>query len=113
MKKVVIHIMASTGIIVLALSVVALLYGGKAIFIHTIFEIAVLSTMMHLGFLMTHRLGNAGHQLYPVDDTDTGRCFPLVSEHTCMGINHYGFRDLFGWLSHGSIPDERRGQDDQ
>ena len=56
MKIVVIHIMASTGIIVLALSVVALLYGGKAIFIHTIFEIAVLSTMMHLGFLMTHRL---------------------------------------------------------
>lgn len=56
MKKVVIHIMASTGIILLALSVVALLYGGKAIFINTIFEITVLSTLMHLGFLVTHRL---------------------------------------------------------
>ncbi|MDC7289289.1 DUF3021 family protein [Blautia schinkii] len=56
MKKVVIHIMASTGIILLALSFVALLYGGKAIFINTIFEITVLSTLMHLGFLVTHRL---------------------------------------------------------
>lgn len=56
MKKIVIHIMASTGIIVLALSVVALLYGGKAVFIHTILEIAVLSTLMHLGFFVTHRL---------------------------------------------------------
>lgn len=56
MKKVVLNIMASTGIILLVLSAVALMYGGKAICINTIFEVAVLSILMHCGFVVTHRL---------------------------------------------------------
>lgn len=56
MKKAAINIMASTGIILLVLSAVAAMYGGKAICINTIFEIAVLSILIHCGFIVTHRL---------------------------------------------------------
>lgn len=55
MKKVVINILASTGIILLVLSIVAMMYGGKAICINTIFEVTMLSAFMHLGFLVLHR----------------------------------------------------------
>lgn len=55
MKKVVINIMASTGIILLVLSVVAAMYGGKAICINTIFEVTLLSILIHSGFMVTHR----------------------------------------------------------
>ena len=56
MKKAAINIMASTGIILLVLSAVAAMYGGKAICINTIFEIAMLSILIHCGFIVTHRL---------------------------------------------------------
>ena len=56
MKKAAISIMASTGIILLVLSAVAAMYGGKAICINTIFEIAMLSILIHCGFIVTHRL---------------------------------------------------------
>lgn len=56
MKKAAINIMASTGIILFVLSAVAAMYGGKAICINTIFEIAMLSILIHCGFIVTHRL---------------------------------------------------------
>lgn len=56
MKKLVLNIMASNGITLLVFSVIATLYGGKAICIDTIFQIAVLNILMHLGFIVTHKI---------------------------------------------------------
>lgn len=55
MKKTVLNIMASIGIILIVLSVIAMMYGGKAICINTIFEVTLLSALMHLGFILIHR----------------------------------------------------------
>ena len=55
MKKNIINIMASTGIILLVLSIVAVMYGGRAICINTICEVAMLSIFIHSGLSMIHR----------------------------------------------------------
>lgn len=62
MKKIVLNIMALTGITLLVLSVIARIYGGNAICIDTIFQITVLSTLIQLGFLLTHRFDSQ----YPI-----------------------------------------------
>lgn len=74
MKKNVINIMASTGIILLVLSAVAAMYGGKAICINTIFEVTMLSILIHLGFLVTHRFDIQ----YPVLEIITDISYTLV-----------------------------------
>ena len=121
MKKVVINILASIGIILLVLSGVATMYGGKAICINTIFEITALSAFMHLGFTVTHRFD----MQYPVLEVLTdiiytmvitpymGCCFSLVSEYPYMGISAYGFVIyLVGYLI-DLYRTKRRGQDDK
>ena len=74
MKKVIINILASIGIILLVLSGVATMYGGKAICINTIFEIATLSAFMHLGFTVAHRFDIQ----YPVLEVLTDIIYTMV-----------------------------------
>lgn len=74
MKKVVLNMMASTGIILLVLSVVAMMYGGKAICINTIFEVTMLSILIHLGFLVIRRIDIQ----YPVLEIMTDISYTLI-----------------------------------
>lgn len=85
MKKVVINILASIGIILLVLSGVATMYGGKAICINTIFEITALSAFMHLGFTVTHRFD----MQYPVLEVLTDIIYTMVTTLTWGAVFHW------------------------
>lgn len=52
MKKLISNILATTGIVLLVLSVVALCYGGTAIFINTVFQILVVNTVVYFGLYL-------------------------------------------------------------
>ncbi len=52
MKKMISNILATTGIVLLVLSVVALCYGGTVIFINTVFQILVVNTVVYLGLYL-------------------------------------------------------------
>ena len=52
MKKIISNILATTGIVLLVLSVVALAYGGTVIFINTIFQILAVNTVVYLGLYL-------------------------------------------------------------
>ena len=49
MKKMISNILATTGIVLLVLAVVALCYGGTAIFINTVFQILAVNTVVYFG----------------------------------------------------------------
>ena len=52
MKKLISNILATTGIVLLVLAVVALCYGETAIFINTIFQILAVNTVVYLGLYL-------------------------------------------------------------
>ena len=52
MKKIISNILATTGIVLLVLSIVALCYGGTVIFINTIFQILAVNTVVYLGLYL-------------------------------------------------------------
>lgn len=56
MKKMISNILATTGIVLLVLSVVALCYGGTVIFINTIFQILAVNTVVYLGLYLLELL---------------------------------------------------------
>ncbi len=56
MKKMISNILATTGIVLLVLSVVALAYGGTVIFINAIFQILAVNTVVYLGLYLLELL---------------------------------------------------------
>ena len=56
MKKMISNILATTGIVLLVLSVVALCYGGTVIFINTVFQILTVNTVVYLGLYLLELL---------------------------------------------------------
>ena len=56
MKKMISNILATTGIVLLVLSIVALCYGGTVIFINTIFQILAVNTVVYLGLYLLELL---------------------------------------------------------
>lgn len=65
MKKLISNILATTGIVLLVLAVVALCYGGTAIFINTVFQILAVNTVVYLGL---HLIG-LWELSYPILET--------------------------------------------
>ncbi len=52
MKQLISNILATTGIVLLVLSIVALGYGGTVIFINTVFQILAVNTVIYLGLYL-------------------------------------------------------------
>lgn len=93
MKKAVLNIMASTGITLLVLSIIATIYGGKVIFITSIFEIAFLSTLMHLGFIVTHKFDSQ----YPVLEIMLDLSYAMVIALISGAVFHW-YRSTPIWI---------------
>ena len=53
MKKSILSIMATTGVTLVILSTIAILYGGRFLFIKTIFEILLANIIIHYGLKLT------------------------------------------------------------
>ena len=82
MKKLITNILATTGIVLLVLSVVALCYGGTVIFINTVFQILAVNTVVYLGLYLIGVLDLR----YPILETGVKLVFIL------------GIVLLTGWL---------------
>lgn len=55
MKKLMINIMASTGITLVVLAIIGTLFGGKFLFISSVFESLGANIVINLGFILTRR----------------------------------------------------------
>lgn len=55
MKKMVVNIMASTGITLIVLAIIGTLFGGKFLFISSVFESLGANVVVNLGFLITRK----------------------------------------------------------
>ena len=82
MKKMISNILATTGIVLLVLSVVALCYGGTVIFINTVFQILTVNTVVYLGLYLLELL----EFRYPILETGVKLLYIL------------GIVFLTGWL---------------
>jgi len=82
MKKIISNILATTGIVLLVLSIVALCYGGTAIFINTVFQILAVNTVVYLGLYLIDFL----ELRYPILETEVKLVFI------------FGIVLLTGWL---------------
>lgn len=56
MKKIIVNILATTGISLLLLSVVALSFHGKCIYLETVFQVFGVNVIAHLGIMLTHKI---------------------------------------------------------
>ncbi|MGL5437980.1 MAG: hypothetical protein ACRDBO_21805 [Lachnospiraceae bacterium] len=55
MKKMIINIMASTGITLVVLAIIGTLFGAKFLFISSVFQSLGANIVIHLGFLLTRK----------------------------------------------------------
>lgn len=55
MKKLIINIMASTGITLIVLAIIGTLFGAKFLFISSVFQSLGANIVIHLGFLLTSK----------------------------------------------------------
>lgn len=62
MKRILINIMSTTGITLVVLAAVALLYGGECLFVTTVFEVLIANAAVHFGFVFTNKYENK----YPI-----------------------------------------------
>jgi len=62
MKRILINIMSTTGITLVVLAAVALLYGGECLFVSTVFEVLIANAAVHLGLIFTSKYENK----YPI-----------------------------------------------
>lgn len=56
MKKFVINVLATTGLSLILLSVIALFYQAEYLCLQTIFQVFAANTVLHFGFLLLHKL---------------------------------------------------------
>lgn len=56
MKKFVINILATTGLSLILLSVIALFYQAEYLCLQTVFQVFAANTVLHFGFLLLHKL---------------------------------------------------------
>ncbi|MBD5548447.1 MAG: hypothetical protein HDQ97_13810 [Lachnospiraceae bacterium] len=56
MKKIIVNILATTGISLLLLSFVALSFHAKCIYLETVFQVFIVNAMSHLGIFLTHKI---------------------------------------------------------
>lgn len=56
MKKFVINVLATTGLSLILLSIIALFYQAEYLCLQTVFQVFAANTVLHFGFLLLHKL---------------------------------------------------------
>jgi len=56
LKKTIMNIMFTTGVALILLAVIAVINGGKAIYVETFFQILGANIVIHLGFIITKKI---------------------------------------------------------
>ncbi len=87
MKKILTNIMSTTGITLVILAAVALLYGGECLFVSTVFQILAANAAVHFGLILTNKYENK----YPILEA------LLNITYTTAVILIFGF--IFDWYS--------------
>lgn len=92
MKKMILNIMATTGITLVILALVATCYGGTVIFISAVFQALVLNIVIYAGiYLLSHF-----EYRYPILETGLKLIYVLALVLTCGWI--------FNWYNNMSGP---------
>lgn len=87
MKKTIVNIMATTGIALVVLAVIALFYGGSLICISTVFEVLGINIIIYLGIHVVNRF----EFRYPILETGIKLAYIL----TLVLIGGW----IFGWYN--------------
>jgi hypothetical protein len=87
MRKMIANIMATTGISLVLLAVVATLFGGSVIFISSVFQSLFVSAIVHAGLALLQRL----------EPQHAALAFTLGLGYTIAAVLSFGA--IFGWFS--------------
>lgn len=90
MKKMIITIMASTGITLVALAIIGMLFGAKFLFISSIFQSLGANIVINLGFLLTRKFESN----YPSLE------ITLDISYTIIVLTIFGA--VFDWFANGT-----------
>lgn len=90
MKKIIINIMASTGITLVVLSIIGTLFGANFLFISSIFQSLGANTVINLGFLLTRKF----------ESKYTALEIALDISYTIVVLIIFGA--IFDWFSNGT-----------
>lgn len=91
MKKMILYIMATTGITLVVLSIVALCYGATVIFISAIFQSLLLNVLIYIGIYILSRF----EFRYPIVEISLKFVYVLALVLTAGRI--------FGWYANMSV----------
>lgn len=93
MKKMILNIMATTGITLVILALVATYYGGTVIFISTVFQALILNVAIYAGIYLLNRF----EYRYPIIETGLKLIYVIALVLTCGWIFDW-YNNLSGFV---------------